>query len=177
MRADYRCPVCGEIREDVHFFASVGAVKSAPLCVPCSGEGCAVYMEVIPFARFDLATDGEGGKAGQKFTIHRQVPTADGLRQVEEVVDSAHARRRIERDSEQRYRDGEGEPLRFRADHQSPSNMDCNSFGTAGTIGARTYDSGQPPQKKSNVTLTRHGERKPRRALGPGLSGRSALKG
>lgn len=174
MRADYRCPVCGEIREDVHFHAVVGAHKSAPLCSSCSGDGAAVYMEVIPFCRFDLATDGEGGKAGQKFTIHRQVPTREGLVQIEETIDSAHARRQIERDSEQRYRDGEGEPIRFRADHQSHSNMDQNSFGTAGTIGVRAYDSGQTPQKKSNLSIDRHAT-KPRRPLGPGLAGRSPL--
>lgn len=174
MRADYRCPVCGEIREDVHFFAAVGAIKSAPLCAACSGESCAVYMEAIPFCRFDLSTDGEGGKAGQKFTIHRQVPTRDGLVQVEEVIDSAHARRQIEKDSEQRYRDGEGEPIRFRMDHQSRSNMDRNSFGDSGQIGSRSYDSGKTPASKSNLSIGRHAE-KPKRPLGPGLAGRSPL--
>lgn len=123
-RADYRCPGCGTIIEHA-FDMTVGAIQSAPY-----HQSCECYFEWIPFARFDLKSDGEGDKGGfQKFTVHRQVPTAEGLVQVEETIDSLHKLRQIEKDSEQRYRDGEGEPLRFRAYSNEPTNKDVGLFG------------------------------------------------
>jgi len=181
-RADYRCPICGHVEEDSCFSAAVGAHASAPECPACL-QGAAVpnnrhhaRMEWIPAAGFDLKTDGQGGRGFQKFTVHRQVPTASGPVQVEETVDSLHRLRQIERDSEQRYRDGEGEPLRFRAYAQSGSNLDQNSFGASGQIGSRSYDSGQAPQKTAKISTRRHGERKPRIPVARG-GGVTALKG
>jgi hypothetical protein len=119
----------------------------------------------------DLKTDGEGGKGFQKFTVHRLGP--DG-QQHEETIDSLHTLRAIEKDSEQRYRDGEGEPLRFRGYAQDASNMDVSAFGSAGTIGDRTYDSGSAPQKK--MPVTRHGATKPKVKVAR-HGGASPLKG
>ena len=83
--------------------------------------------------------------------------------------------RQIERDSEQRYRNGEGEPLRFRGYANNRSNLDQGSFGTAGQIGERTYDSGTPLQKSGKVSITRHGTEKPRVTVARG-AGASPLK-
>ena len=167
--ADYICDVCGEIREDQYFPSAIGAVAGAPRC-----QGCLAAperMRWIPAARFDLRTDGGGGHDAslQKFTVHRQIPTRDGLVQRAETIDSMHTLRKIERESEQRYANGEGEPLRFRVYNQDRSNMDANSFGAAGQIGGRAYDSGQTPKKKQNIATKRHGERKPTVPLGPGM--------
>lgn len=134
-------------------------------------------MEWIPQT---LAMDvgGVKGAAFKSFSVHRQVPTRDGLVQVEERIDSLHKLRQIERDSEQRFRNGEGEPMRFRMWNQDRSNKDVGSFGAEGRIGDRVYDSGQAPQKQSNISVARHGEKKPRRALGPGMKGAaSPLRG
>lgn len=160
--ADYRCPECDCEIHDHPFTMANGARASAPACLECHDwNGQVVRMEVIPAAHFDLKTDGTPDRGLQKFTVHRQVPTRDGPVQVEEVVDSLHTLRRIERDSEQRYRDGEGEPLRFRGYNQNSSNRDVNSFGTQGQIGDRAYDSGQAPRKQPNIGVARHGQRKP----------------
>lgn len=96
--------------------------------------------------------------------------------QVEETIDSTHKMRLIEKDSEQRYRDGEGEPLRFRMLSQNRSNKDVGAFGTEGSIGDRHYDSGKAPEKKSNIGIERHGQKKPRIKTARG-GGKTALKG
>jgi hypothetical protein len=170
-RADYQCPGCPGVIHTCTFDSRVGAIASAPICPVCE-----IFMEWIPAANFDLKSDGEGDTGGfQKFTVHRQVPTREGLVQREEVIDSVHKLRQIEKDSEQRYRDGEGEPLRFRGYAQDASNRDVPSFGTEGTIGDRTYDSGATPTKSKKIQLTRHGQQKPTIPLARG-GGVSPLK-
>lgn len=177
MQAYFECPACGAQALITYTLADVAGDNWPP---PCLADDCIdSRMEQAPRPGdfgFDLRTDGGGGKASQKFTIHRQVPTKDGLVQVAETVSSLHDVQRIERDSEQRYRNGEGEPLRFRAAHQNASNLDVNSFGTSGTIGGRTYDSGQPPQKSGKVSVARHGQEKPKIPVAKG-GGKTALKG
>lgn len=44
-------------------------------------------------------------------------------------VESFRQMRRLERESEQQFRNGEGQPMRFRALHQHRSNMGDNTFG------------------------------------------------
>lgn len=93
-----------------------------------------------------------------------------------ETIDSLHTMRKIERDSEQRFRNGEGEPMRFRMLSTDRSNKDVGSFGREGQIGAQKYDSGNPPvQKGGRVSVQRHGARKPQRAVARG-GGFSPLK-
>lgn len=170
--ADYRCPDCGCVIIDHVFRMTWGAAASAPCCPHHKRD---VVMEVIPqIGRMDVG--GVKGASFQSFTIHRQVPTKDGLQQVEEQIDSVHKLRQIEKDSEQRYRDGEGEPLRFRGYNQDASNKDVNSFGTEGSIGDRHYDSGRVPTKKKNIDVKRHGTKKPTTKVARG-TGRSSLKG
>lgn len=175
--ADYVCDVCGVILADQYFPSTVGAINAAPTCptcwytLPVIGTMSRVQMRWIPAARFDLRSDGSGGRDAslQKFTVHRQIPTKHGLVQRAETIDSMHTLRKIERESEQRYANGEGEPLRFRVYNQDHSNMDTNSFGREGAIHGRAYDSGKTPQKKENIATRRHGERKPTVSLGPGM--------
>lgn len=171
-RADYVCHDCRIVVENHEFEMSIGATRSAPDC-----PGCDTSMTVRPAANFSVRSDGEHGgrgKENQAFTIHRQVPTKDGLKQVEERVAGLADIRRIERDSEQRYANGEGEPLRFRAFSNDASNKDVGSFGREGSIGGRAYDSGRTPQKKKNLGVTRHGQKKPKVEVARG-AGRSAL--
>jgi len=167
---DFHCAACGLILQDQYRSIEVGGQGYLPRC-----QRCGEIMEwIIPVVAMDVG--GVKGAAFKAFTIHRQVPTREGLMQVEEQIDSVHKLRQIEKDSEQRYRDGEGEPLRFRGYNQDASNKDVNSFGVEGSIGARQYDSGKTPQKKKNVDVKRHGEKKPSVKVARG-AGVSALKG
>jgi len=152
--ADYFCTQCGHVARDVSFRMAIGAIASAPSCPHCEET----RLEVIPQIG---AMDASSGPGFRRFTINR-----DGQRV---VIDSLSTLRAVERDSEQRYRNGEGEPLRFRMWNQDRSNRDVGSFGTAGQIGARTYGSGEAPVKGGRVSITRHGEDAPDVPLGPGM--------
>jgi hypothetical protein len=119
----------------------------------------------------------------QRYEIHRDVydknPSTGQMERHSrrEVIDSTHKMRAIEKDSEQRFRNGEGEPMRFRMLSQDRSNKDVGSFGTAGKIGDQAYDSGNPPLKKSGkITVARHGAEKPQVAVAR-HGGVSLLKG
>lgn len=178
-RQYFKCPCCGQIDLISYAAADVDQPDWPPRCTVDARDCDQPPMERAPQPGdygWDMKTDGDGGKGFQKFTVHRTVPTRDGIQHVEEVVDSVHKLRQIEKDSEQRYRNGEGEPIRFRVYNQDHSNMDRNSFGDAGTIGDRAYDSGKAPQKKTNVGVRRHGEKKPNVPVARG-GGVSALKG
>ena len=170
-RQYFRCPNCGTLDlltyrvEDTEDPARWPPVCTTPECFD-------VRMDRAPQPG-DFSIDAK--EPGQRSVVYRQVPTREGLVQVREEIDSDHKRAQIEKDSEQRYRDGEGEPLRFRSRHQNASNMDQNSFGTSGQIGERTYDSGSTPQKSGKVKVTKHGAKKPDVKIARG-GGVSALK-
>jgi hypothetical protein len=173
-RADFKCPRCHYVAENVEFPMAIGARASAPRCPACLD----VKMAWIPSARFSIRGDGDGGgrgKENQAFTVHRQLMTKDGMQQVEERVAGIADIRRIERESEQRFKDGEGEPLRFRAFSQDTSNRDQGSFGKEGVIGGVAYDSGHAPVKKKNIGVKRHGTEKPKVKVARG-AGASPLK-
>ncbi len=128
-----RCPYCGLLDLFTYRAADVDDPALWPLVCPGCG---AAHLERAPQPG-DFAIDAK--EPFQRFTVHRQQPQRDGtLVQVE------------------------GEPLRFRGYSTSASNRDVGSFGVAGTIGGRTYDSGQQPQKKSNIGIKRHGQKKPK---------------
>ncbi len=159
--ADYTCR-CGRVDEDVPFRLALGAISDAPDCPDCGAR-----MDWIPQAAFDVRSDGEGGKGFQKFSVD-----VDG-RPVE--IDSLHTLRRVERESEQRFRNGEGEPLRFRGYSQDHSNIDRSSFEAHGVIGTREYSSGVQPTKR--MPVRKHAD-EPTVATGPGVApdGVTALK-
>jgi hypothetical protein len=136
-------------------------------------------MQVIPAAQFDMRTDGTGDRAFQKFDVYRQVPASGGrLVQERVTVDSLHTLRRIERESEQRFRNGEGEALRFRMASQDTTNKQVSAFGDSGTIGGQAYSNGAHLRKSGKVSVKRHGTEKPQVKLGPGMRrAASPLKG
>jgi hypothetical protein len=127
-------------------------------------------MEMAPQPG-DFAIDAK--EPFQQFNVMRQQVVKGGdVVQVQETIGSVHQMRKIERDSETRFANGEGEPMRFRAWSQGRSNKDVTSFGTEGSIGGRSYDSGKAPTKK--FTTTRHGQTKPTVAVARG-AGHSPL--
>lgn len=153
--ADYRCPLCGHVWRDVYFSCAVGATLSAPECHGHLPE--AVLTHWIPQVG---AIDAK--EPFQRFSVYQDNQRVE--------IDSLHKLRQVERTSEQRYIDGEGEPLRFRAYAQNSSNLDSSSFGDKGTVGGgstgRSYDNGQAPQKKANIGVKRHGQKRPTVARG-----------
>lgn len=163
----YRCD-CGHQVEEYRSVHEGGTAR-LPICPWCSaltdypGERDVPMRWVIPVVAMDAK------EPFQRFEVSRQVMTRDGLQEQTESIDSLTKLRKIERDSEQRYRDGEGEPLRFRAWTQDASNRDVGSFGSAGQIGDRVYGTGETPAMPGNIELKRHGTTKPDRPLGPGL--------
>jgi hypothetical protein len=164
----YYCSGCGTTILLTYKAADVDSEDWPPLC---DFPGCDGVLELRPQpGDFAMDVGGVKGAAFKAFTVD-----VDGT---PTQVDSLHTLRRIERESEQRYRNGEGAPLRFRMWNQDKTNKDVGSFGTAGRIGDQVYDSGTPVPKSRKLGVTRHGQQKPRVPLGPGLSRvKSPLKG
>lgn len=159
----YWCPNCQTLELVTYTLSELTQRKLAGDWPPlCSTPECfEVRLEFAPQQmRTDLRTDGGTDASFQKFGVWRDVPTKEGRKQVYEEIDSLHKLRAIERDSEQRYRNGEGEPLRFRMAAQNRSNKDVGLFGKEGQIGGQSYDSGSAPTKRMGIT--RHGQKKPR---------------
>ena len=162
----YRCPDCGEIDLVIYTLADVSSPDWPPRCVHCHARS---RMEMAPQQMLtDLRTDGEGDRAFQKFSVH-----VNGKR---EIIDSVHKLRQVERDSEQRYRNGEGEPIRFRLWNNESTNRDINSFGDGGQIGERAYSNGTQPTPKPSgkIGVRRHGQERPTIATAR-HAGKSAL--
>lgn len=159
-RAHFECPTCGALYDIEYRSADVGAAGWPPECGECPSQPLIVAPQPGDY-KIDLRSDAEGNSTRQKFFVSRQVPTRDGLREVSEEISSTRQIRQIEQESERRYINGEGEPLRFRAFSQNSAQMQESSYGTAGQIGDRAYDSGHTPQKKKNITIRRHGQDEP----------------
>lgn len=106
---DFWCQTCGQVFVDVNVPIDLGAVKGAPL--HC-GQPAAWIPQVgrmdayEPFQEFE-AYDGQ----------NRPV-----------LVDSLTKLRKIERESEQQYRDGEGQPLVWRRYSNDNSNKDVHAL-------------------------------------------------
>lgn len=94
------------------------------------------------------------------------------------LVESMAKMRKLERESEQQFRNGEGQPLRFRALHQNRSNMLDNTFG-ADPSEKPTAASAKRFGGPSRAMAGGEGGSAPDVAFGPGVneSNASALKG
>lgn len=118
--ADYRCPSCGRTTVDVLYKSSEGPHRNAPWC--CATHTI-VRMEWLPqIGRMDV--QGGGGFTG----FDTYVRGRDGQEKLVHVA-SLNDLRRIERETEQAYRNGEGQPMRWRDYAQDHSNRDVNTFG------------------------------------------------
>lgn len=158
-RAHFECPQCSQLYDLSYTVADVDGPDWPPSCLECD-----CFMDLAPQPgdyKIDLRSDAEGSSSRQKFIVNRQVPTKDGLVQVREEISSTRQIRQIEADSERRYANGEGEPLRFRAFSQNRGQMGDSAFGTQGSVGGRAYDSGKAPEKKRNITTRRLGQAEP----------------
>lgn len=114
-RHDYICNGCGHILADVYRSVEEGAQARLPYC-----PSCHCLMQWVPaIGRMDLLNDG---------TDHAKFSMFDGQNRPVEVSSMAQMHR-LERESEQQAGNGEGQPIRFRALHQTRSQMDVNTFG------------------------------------------------
>lgn len=109
---DYQCPTCATVVRDVLRSITQGAQAHPPLCPDC-GDPTAWIPQIGAMDAFE---------PGQEFVVY------DGQNRPRRVESFAQMRA-LERESEQQARNGEGQPLRFRALHQHRSNMGDNTFG------------------------------------------------
>lgn len=110
-RNDFACPSCGKVEE--HTYPVVECAKR-PICLSCFH-----LMEWLPpHVRMDAY------EPFQEFTVHH------GGRPV--LVDSLSKLRAVERESEVMARNGEGQPLVWRAYSQDRSNNDVHTLATHG---------------------------------------------
>lgn len=119
---DFRCSTCGAIQRDINVPIEIGASGAFVYCRSCTvvvnGEHTAVRMQWIPaIGRMDAA-NGPGFVAfdcydGQNNKVH---------------VSSLKQLRDLERTSEQQFKNGEGQPLVFRAFSNDPTNKDSSAL-------------------------------------------------
>lgn len=123
---DYRCPTCGVIRRDVAVPVSEGALAHPPACPACLCGGSYTLMTWIPNI----------GAVDAKEPFQR-FETFDGQnRRV--TVDSLKKLRQIEKESEQQFKNGEGQPIVFRAWSNDNSNKDQSALH-------KSWDGGEHP--------------------------------
>lgn len=106
---DFWCQVCGEVLLDVNVPIDIGAMKGAPLHCdrPAAWIPQVGRMDAYePFQRFE-ARDGQNTRV---------------------TIDSLAKLRQVERESEQQYRNGEGQPLVWRHYSNDRSNRDVHAL-------------------------------------------------
>jgi hypothetical protein len=153
-RHDYQHVACRVYVPDYDVPVTVGAQAGAPRCVVCGQP-----LDWVPAAP---AMDfGPSGGAGFKaFTIDEEI--RGETQRIE--IDSLAKLRRVERESEQRARNGEGRPLVWRDYQQGRSNRDVHTLstnladphGVRETIQPKVQDGTITPRRGAAVTAA-HG--------------------
>ncbi len=131
---DFKCELCGVVYRDVEVVSELSAM-AAPF--HCSGCGALLLwipkvgrMDAYePFREFDVQVQRQGGGTE---TRH---------------IDSLSKLRQVERESEQRSRNGEGQPLVWRDYAQDQSNHDVHTLGA--DPGKQAFDELQARRKAS----------------------------
>lgn len=106
---DFWCQVCGQVLLDVNIPIAIGATAGAP-------EHCGRRANWIPqVGRMDA------------YEPFQEFEARDGQNHLV-TVDSLAKLRKIERESEQHYRNGEGQPLVWRRYSNDRSNQDVHAL-------------------------------------------------
>lgn len=143
---DFWCQTCGQVLVDVNVPIDLGAIKGAPL--HC-GQPAAWIPQVgrmdayEPFQEFECR-DGQNNPV---------------------LVDSLAKLRKIERESEQQYRDGEGQPLVWRRYSNDRSNQDVHALHPKWTGG----EAPDPAFVKKHGAELRRTASEPDVDYGPGI--------
>jgi hypothetical protein len=121
---DYWCPVCGQVLIDIMVPIAIGQKAGAP-------THCGQSTHPIPgIGRMDIGAVKTAGFHGFETTDGRGHPV---------TIDSLHKLRQVERESEQMYRDGVGQPMVWRRWAQDGSNADQPTL-------SRSYYGGDAPE-------------------------------
>jgi hypothetical protein len=156
---DYQCPSCGAVSRNVYsrlYTLPEPRVRDGyrvtqdferPTCGTCGDPLVIIPPRVAvdayePFGEF--STSVEDGRGGYR-TEH---------------IDSLAKLRKVERESEQRYRNGEGRPMAWRAYSQDRSNRDVHSL---------MADPSEAPTKSAKLKVRAVGG-EPTGDLGPGVT-------
>jgi hypothetical protein len=143
---DFWCQVCGQVLVDINVPIAIGARAGAP--VHC-GRQTAWIPQV---GRMDA------------YEPFQEFETRDGRNNLV-LVDSLKKMRDVERQSEQDYRNGEGQPVVWRRYSQDSSNRDVHSLHPR-------WEGGEQPDpvyaKKFGKSLRKSTE-EPDVAYGPGI--------
>lgn len=135
---DFICLACATVQQDYDVPVAIGARAGAPACPRCEFP---TPMEPIPaVGRMSLFSEFE------KFTTSIEDPASPtGYRDV--PLSTLADIRRIERESEQRERNGEGQRMVWRDYSQDRSNTDVHTLGKDPSL--------KPPKQYSNRTPVR----------------------
>lgn len=146
---DFWCQTCGQVLVDIDVPMAVGARAGAPL-------HCGRPTAWIPqVGRMDASS----GPGFQAFTCR------DGQNR-EVTVDSLSKLRRIERESEQQYQNGEGQPLVWRRYSNDDSNKDVHSLHPRWTGG----EAPDPAFVRKHASELRRSDAVADTDYGPGVS-------
>lgn len=122
-RHDFRCDRCGQILVDIYVPVAVGATAGAPL--HCGTKTS--WIAAAPAVHYGSV----------KTCAFKAFDTTDGYGQPVHI-DSLQKLRKIEKDSEQAFRNGEGQPLVFRAWANTKGNKLDSALH-------KTWDGGEHP--------------------------------
>lgn len=149
---DFRCPQDGLVAVDQYVPIAIRASQLRPIC------RCGCLMEWIPaVGRMDLMPFGQ--------VFSTQIRQPDGSVKTVQI-DSLATIRRLERESEIRYANGEGAPLRWR-DYSNDRNRQYeNSFGPSPADVAHEEAKGS----RARLSVHRYGGTAPDVALGPAVT-------
>ena len=146
---DFWCQTCGQVLLDVNVPIALGATAGAP-------EHCGQPTSWLPaVGRMDAAS-GPGFRAFDAFDGQNRKVTVDSLTKL----------RKIERQSEQDARNGEGQPLVWRRYAQDRSNVHTHSLAPGWTGGAQP----DPVFVKKHASRIRRDAAVADTEYGPGVS-------
>jgi hypothetical protein len=155
---DYWCTVCGQVLVDIMVPIAIGQKAGAP-------THCGQPTSPIPgIGRMDIGGVKTAGFRGFETTDGRGNPV---------FVDSLHKLRQVEKDAEQAFRDGEGQPMVWRRYAQDVSNHDQPTLSKSYYGG----DAPEPDAKQRFGSTLRKSTEEPDHGFGPGVdeSNASAL--
>ncbi len=157
---DYACPDCGTLKADVNVPVTLGASGAFVACPCCDADlGRTVRMAPIPAFRLSVFRDADPRNGSRDFTKAQiQVETpGGGFREV--TVGSLADIRRLERESEQAERNGEGRRMVWRDYAQDRTNADKHTLGEDPSLKpSKTFTNGQPVlTRKGDPVIADHG--------------------
>lgn len=153
---DYQCSACGHRAVDVNVPIETGALQVSVWCPVCDAQGRQSRMEWLPqVGRMDAA-NGPGFVGFDTFDGQNRKVHVSSLKQL----------RDIERQSEVDHKNGEGQPLVFRAFSNSKSQMDQSALHPKFAGGEQPTDAAK---RKFGSTLQKAADA-PNTDFGPGVS-------